>query len=91
MPIQFIIIFTLVITLFFLSNIGFARSKNNMNLGDAINQVKQHQGGQIISARTKQDQQQRNIHNIRVLTPQGKVKRYQINESNGQFIDRRRH
>ncbi|MFK5987111.1 MAG: hypothetical protein QM479_17010 [Pseudomonadota bacterium] len=76
----------LIIFLLCLATIINARPQNNFSLGQAVEQVKQQQHGKILSATTRRDKQQRNIHNIRVLTPHGKVKRYQFNEANGQYI-----
>ena len=73
-------------SLFFLSlcfNSG-AWSQNNVSLEQAVKQLKQQNNGRIISANTRRDNKQRNIHNIRLLTPQGQLKRYQINERTGQ-------
>lgn len=74
--------------LFFLSlclNSG-AWSQNNVSLEQAVKQVQQQNNGRIISATTRRDKKQQNIHNIRLLTPQGQLKRYQINERTGQNI-----
>lgn len=74
-----------IFTLYFsLSTIAFSR--NNMNLEEAVKQVKQQNNGRIISASTRRDKKQRTIHTIRLLTPQGQVKRYQINGGTGQRI-----
>ncbi len=88
MIIRLIIVFSLCLGIAGLG-LGFAQTvqaKNNLSLGQAVKRVKQQQNGRVLSATTRHDKQQRSIHNIRILTPHGKVKRYQINERNGQFI-----
>jgi hypothetical protein len=82
---------TLLLILLFIffissSNIAISGSRGNINLDQAVEQVTRDNRGRVLSASTQRDQQQRNIHNIRVLTPNGKVKRYHINQQNGQYM-----
>jgi len=67
-----------------------AAAQNRMSLEQAVNQVKQQNNGRVISANTRRDQNKRTIHNIRILTPHGQVKRYRINERTGQNIRNQR-
>jgi uncharacterized membrane protein YkoI len=77
--------------LLFIGLNSIAISQNRMSLEQAVNQVKQQNNGRIISANTQRDRDQRTIHNIRLLTPKGQVKRYQINERTGQNIRSQEH
>jgi len=65
-------------------------SQNKLSLEQAVKQVKEQNNGRIISATTRRDKKQRSVHNIRLLTPRGQLKRYQINERTGQNIRTRR-
>jgi len=75
--------FVYIFSLFFSLN-TIVCSQNKLSLEQAVKRVKQQNNGRIISAATRLDKKQRNIHNIRVLTPRGQLKRYQINERTGQ-------
>jgi hypothetical protein len=49
-----------------------------VSLNQAVKQAKKRTGGQVISAET-QNQDGRRVHNIRILTKDGKVRRLRIN------------
>ena len=63
-----------------------ARSGDGLSLEQAVKQVKQRNNGRVLSATTRRDNDQRSTHNVRILTPRGQVKRYQINGRTGQYI-----
>jgi uncharacterized membrane protein YkoI len=75
----------LILFLYFSHN-SMVWSQNKVSLEQAVKQVKEQNNGRIISATTKRDNKQRSVHNIRLLTPHGQLKRYQINERTGQNI-----
>jgi uncharacterized membrane protein YkoI len=50
---------------------------NGMNLSDAVEQVRRQTDGRIISAETK-TKNGREVHHIKVLTKDGKVKTHKI-------------
>ena len=79
---------TQVICLFVILFTAFPCSllANNFSLEQAVKRVEKQQQGRVISAKTQPDQRDRNIHNVRILTPKGQVKRYRINERNGQYV-----
>ncbi len=80
------LLFLVLIFLISSSNFAISRPRGNVNLDQAVEQVTRDNRGRVLSASTRRDQQQRDIHNVRVLTPNGKVKRYRINQQNGQYI-----
>lgn len=51
--------------------------KNGMSLSDAVEQVRRQTDGRIISAETK-TKNGREVHHIKVLTKDGKVKTHKI-------------
>ncbi|MES9854505.1 MAG: PepSY domain-containing protein [Candidatus Thiodiazotropha sp. L084R] len=53
-----------------------------VSLNKAVEQAKQRRGGQVISAETRTRDGQR-VHNIRILTKDGKVHRVRINADGG--------
>jgi uncharacterized membrane protein YkoI len=82
---------TLLLYLLFILFISSSRlalpgSRGNLSLDQAVEQVTRDNRGRVISASTQRDRQQRSVHNIRLLTPKGKVKRYRINQQNGQYL-----
>ena len=50
----------------------------DMNLDQAVQQVKQQTGGRILSAKTKNNDS-RQVHKIKVLLPNGKVRIIRVN------------
>lgn len=58
------------------------------SLARAVEQVKRRTGGKILSANTSREGK-RKIHNIRVLTQQGRVKRFRVDARSGQFLNPR--
>jgi uncharacterized membrane protein YkoI len=82
---------TRLFVVFFIFNVCFssfaiARPRDDMSLEQAVKQVKQRNNGRVLSATTRRDNNQRATHNVRILTPRGQVKRYQINGRTGQYI-----
>ena len=69
-----------------LSSLVMSRPRGGMSLDQAVERVKHDNRGQVLSASTRRDKQHRGTHNIRVLTPNGKVKRYKINERDGKYL-----
>jgi uncharacterized membrane protein YkoI len=53
-----------------------------ISLDQAVQQAKQRTGGRVISAETRKQNGDR-IHNIRILTNDGKVRRMQIRADKG--------
>lgn len=53
-----------------------------VSLNKAVEQAKQRKGGQVISAET-QTRDGRRVHNIRILSKDGKVHRVRINADGG--------
>jgi len=51
---------------------------NGVSLSEAIEQVRRRTGGRVVSAETKV-QGGREVHHIKVLTDDGKVKTYKVN------------
>ncbi len=70
----------------FFSGYTLARPRSTITLEQAVEQARQRNNGKVLSASTRRDNNQRATHNVRILTPGGQVKRYQINEHTGQFI-----
>jgi hypothetical protein len=57
--------------------LGAAQAHAGMSLDQAVQQAKQKTGGRVISAETR-SQDGHSVHNIRILTRDGKVRRMQI-------------
>jgi len=73
---------------FFLPIVSSAREYSNRehySLESSVEKVKQHTSGRVLSAETSSD----DVHQIRVLTDEGRVKRYRIDDQTGQFIPNR--
>jgi uncharacterized membrane protein YkoI len=51
---------------------------NGVSLSEAIEQIRRRTGGRVVSAETKV-QGGREVHHIKVLTDDGKVKTYKVN------------
>jgi len=88
MKIHLLLLTTILISSFVLR--AHADPGEYLTLDQAIEQVKRHDNGRVLSATTREVQNQLSTHNIRVLTPHGKVKRYQINKYTGQYINPKR-
>jgi uncharacterized membrane protein YkoI len=65
-------------------------ARGDMSLDQAVEQAKQRLGGRVISAETRERDGER-VHNVRILTKDGKVRRLRINAEGGrrQKNDRR--
>ncbi|MES9824966.1 MAG: PepSY domain-containing protein [Candidatus Thiodiazotropha endolucinida] len=57
-------------------------AKGDMSLDQAVEQAKQRLGGRVISAETRERDGKR-VHNVRILTKDGKVRRLRINAEGG--------
>jgi len=62
--------------------------KQRGSLERAVEQVKRNSNGKILSANTVRDGK-RAVHNIRVLTKQGRVKRVRIDARSGRLLNPR--
>ncbi|MCU7906530.1 MAG: ribosome biogenesis GTPase RsgA [Candidatus Thiodiazotropha sp. (ex Epidulcina cf. delphinae)] len=60
-----------------------------VSLGQAVEQARERVGGRVISAETR-ERDGRQIHNIRILTKEGKVRRLRINADGGRRQNGRR-
>jgi|GEM_PF-2696901 len=58
------------------------------SLEQAVEQVKRNTNGKILSANTVREGK-RNVHNVRVLTQQGRVKRIRVDARSGQILKSR--
>ena len=56
---------------------------SEMTLDTAVDRVRERTGARIISADTVQEEGRR-VHEVRILTDQGKVRRYRIDEDSGE-------
>ena len=63
-----------------MSNLAFARG--GISLDEAVERARGREGGRVISAETHERDGQR-IHNIRLLTKDGRVKRIRIDGQSG--------
>jgi len=57
------------------------------SLEESINDAKRVTNGKLISAKTVEEQQQ-NVHHIRILTNNGKVKRFRYDERTGKRLNK---
>ncbi len=69
---------TLLLSLLLLT---FNPALAEVSLNKAVEQAKKRTGGQVISAETR-NQDGRRVHNIRILTEDGKVRRLRIDANN---------
>jgi hypothetical protein len=53
-------------------------ARGDVSLDQAVEQAKQRLGGRVISAETRERDGER-VHNVRILTKDGKVRRLRIN------------
>ena len=51
---------------------------NGKSLPEAIEQIRRQTGGKILSARTKKGKGGREVHHIKVLTKDGKVRTFKV-------------
>lgn len=59
------------------SQANAARSRH-ITLDEAVSEVREQHDGRVISAETRRRGDGQDTHNIRILTPDGRVRRYQI-------------
>ena len=73
-----------VLITLFLCSTSFVQAKNpkSVSLEDASKQVQSSSNGKIISAKTSHVNNQ-NIHKIKVLLPNGRIKTYRVPAENG--------
>ena len=65
------------------------RAGPGMSLDHAVEQIRRETGGRVLSAETERDDG-RQVHRIRILTDDGRVRRIRIDGESGQRIRRRR-
>jgi len=64
-------------------------ARGDISLDQAVEQARERTGGRVISAETRGEDGRR-IHNIRILTNDGKVRRLQIDAGSDHRSDKRR-
>jgi hypothetical protein len=64
-------------------------ARGDISLDQAVEQARERTGGRVISAETRDKDGQR-VHNIRILTHDGKVRRLQIDAGSDRRSDKRR-
>lgn len=64
-------------------------ARGDVSLDQAVEQARERTGGRVISAETRDKNGQR-VHNIRILTSDGKVRRLQIDAGSDRRSDKRR-
>ncbi|MCU7846745.1 MAG: PepSY domain-containing protein [Candidatus Thiodiazotropha sp. (ex Lucinoma kastoroae)] len=64
-------------------------ARGDISLDQAVQQAKERVGGRVISAETR-ERDGRQIHNVRILTKEGKVRRLRINAEGGRRQNGRR-
>ena len=68
---------------------GETFARGDITLDEAVENARKRVGGRVISAETQETNGQR-IHNIRLLTKDGKVKRIRIDSESGSRVNGRR-
>jgi uncharacterized membrane protein YkoI len=63
-----------------------AARRGQTSLDDAVSEARRQHDGRVISAETRHRGDGRNVHNIRILTPDGRVRRYQIDAESGRRV-----
>ncbi len=58
------------------------QARGDISLDQAVEQARERVGGRVISAETR-EREGRRVHNVRILTEEGKVRRLQINAEGG--------
>ncbi|MEN8177852.1 MAG: PepSY domain-containing protein [Pseudomonadota bacterium] len=76
----------LLLLLLIITSQAFARG--GVSLDEAVERVRDRVGGRVISAETQEWDGQR-VHNIRLLTKDGKVKRIRIDGKSGKRMQGR--
>lgn len=59
-------------------------------LDEAVSDARNQYDGRVISAETRRRDDGRDTYNIRILTPEGRVRRYQIDAESGRRIPPKR-
>jgi len=59
------------------------------DLDESVNMIRDRTGGRVLSAKTRKSDGRR-IHHIRVLTPEGKVRRFRLDAKTGRELSSRR-
>ncbi len=68
---------------------GRAGNRRETSLDDAISRVREQSQGRVLSAETVQ-QDNRNEHRVRIITDDGRVRRYRMDAETGNVLPRRR-
>lgn len=61
--------------------------RSGMSLDRAISRVRERIGARVLSAKTLEEEGTL-VHQIRVITDRGRVRRYRIDAGTGRFLDR---
>jgi len=64
-------------------------ARGDVSLDQAVSQARERTGGRVISAETR-EKEGRKVHNIRILTDDGKVRRLQIDAGSERRSNKRR-
>jgi len=64
-------------------------ARGDISLDQAVEQARERTGGRVISAETR-EKEGRRVHNIRILTEDGKVRRLQIDAGGERRSGKRR-
>ncbi len=70
---------------------GASHRSGPISLDEAVSEAREQYDGRIISAETRRRDDGRDTYNIRILTPEGRVRRYQIDPESGRRIPPPRH
>lgn len=73
-----------------LTDPALARHARQGSLDEAVSEARERYDGRVISAETLRDERGRETYNVRILTPEGRVKRYRVAPDREQRSDRRR-
>jgi uncharacterized membrane protein YkoI len=74
------------VTLLCLVSQTFAARSGQTTLDDAVSEMRRQHDGRVISAETRHRRDGRDVHNIRILTPDGRVRRYQVDADSGRRL-----
>lgn len=66
-----------------------ARRRQDTSLDDAISRVRKHSDGRVLSAETVRNND-REEHRVRVITNDGRVRRYRLDAESGKILPRKR-
>jgi uncharacterized membrane protein YkoI len=61
-------------------------ARSGTSLDDAVSEMRRQHDGRVISAETLRRRDGRSVHNIRILTPDGRVRRYQVDAESGRRV-----